>query len=1221
MSTGAEQPGLPPQVPAGISLVGSELRSTNLERDIREPHLNDPYVGAKALDVLDRVTNAVADPKRTRAWSFTGPYGSGKSTLANLLDAFLVKDESRQAEALQAVEASSPGLAARLAKARDALAPDGFLGAVTTAQREPLAVTVHRALKAAVERKWKRRQPTAVKQAMETCARSEVPSSEDLLAAVNALCATKHPVLLVIDEFGKSLEYLAASGDSGGAESDVFLLQMLAEKGAGRSGLPLFILTLQHLAFSDYAARSSSVQTKEWAKVQGRFEDITFTPNLGDAVHLLQRRLDHGAVDEAGQQLISRHAQAASEAWTDHGLNSVVHISPETFEGLYPLHPLTSVAAPLLAFQIGQHDRSLIGFLANDEPSTVRRTLEEFSTEAAARAFTVRLPQLYDYFFASGRTTILASTNASRWLEVDHRINEAHGMPREDQDILKTIGILNLIDVDGVLRATASMIQFALQDPAADADPERFTELQTRLQHLVDSGFLTHRAYSDEYRVWQGTDVDIDARVKEIAVRVSANDVVGYLSEHLGAVLPTEVVAGAHTQRTGMLRYFRTAVSLETDKLDGPEVVGDAADGMVVFHLGEPDSRPLVNSPLPALIGTTRNPAQILDAGITLRALEDLRHEDDIDPVADREIAERIAEISHGIGAQLDEAFNPRSAASSWYLWPRGEDTRTVEGEPLEARSFAALVSAACDQVFSRTPHIRNEMAGRHELTSNGARARRVLLSDLVTKTGLPVLGYDTTRYTQERAMYHGVVEYLGLHRADDNTSGAIQAGSITTHGVARPTPEQNPHAAPVWEALEGILTDAKQNTRIVDIYAQLMAPPYGVKAGVVPILLVTALIVRGDDIALFEEGNYCPRLSPEVIERLIADRGPDRFAVKCVPTGTGQGRLVVEGLAASLGVDVPRSRTARNPKLLAVTRAVLERIMVLTPYARKTQRLSPEAQRVRQVLLTENDPGQLIFTSLPKVLGLSPVPATAPANKAEAETYVAKLTSTLAEISGALEALRADVAAAVGEAFGISGDLPQLRRGLTDVLSGFADAPLELDLQGFVTRVLNTSLPDEDWLDPIIIRLTNKALGDWTDQDFDSFPLRVKEIARRFDRVSHLYNLQQKQDTSQTPAALAVHAEASEVSLQPQQEPRDHPARQVDTHLLTLTSPQGIEERVLVHIPHESRKIVDELIVRVIEQAEHEIGSGGSRILLAALAERLTRTDSDSAPLGKVER
>ncbi|MEU8342349.1 ATP-binding protein [Spirillospora sp. NPDC048832] len=1220
MSTVGDHAELSAQVPAGIHLIGSELRSTNLERDVREPDLNDPYVGARALDVLDRVANAVADPKRTRAWSFTGPYGSGKSTLANLLDAFLGTDGERRSRALKAVQASSPSLAARLAEARDASAPEGFLGAVTTARREPLAVTVHRALKTAVERKPKnRRLPGAVK-ALKACAESEVPSTEHLLDAVTALCAAG-PVLLVIDEFGKSLEYLAASGDSAGADSDVFLLQMLAEKGAGHSGLPLFIFTIQHLAFSDYAARSSSIQTKEWAKVQGRFEDITFTPNLGDAVHLLQRRLDHGGVDEAGRQLINAHARAAADAWTNHGLNSVVHISSEMFEHLYPLHPLTSVAAPLLAFQIGQHDRSLIGFLNNDEPHTIRRALQEHSTASPRRASTVQLPQLYDYFFASGRTTILASTNASRWLEVDNRINEAHGLPREDRDILKTIGILNLIDVDGVLRATPAMIQFALHDPAEATDPERFADLKARLRHLADAGFLTHRAYSDEYRVWQGTDVDIDARVKEIAVRVTANDVVNYLRDHLGTVLPTEVVAGAHTQHTGMLRYFRTAISLQTDKLDGPDVVSDAADGMVVFHLGDPDHRPLVNSPLPVLIGTTRDPAQILEAGITLRALEDLRHEDDIDPVADREITERIAEISHSIGARLDEAFNPRSAASSWYLWPRGEDTQTEDGEPLEARSFAALASAACDRVFFHTPHIRNEMAGRHELTSNGARARRVLLSDLVTKTGLPMLGYDTARYTQERAMYHGVVEYLGLHRADNHTSGGLQADSITTHGVSRPDRQRHPHTVPAWEALDELLTGATQNTPIVDIYSRLMAPPYGVKAGVMPILMATALIIRGADIALFEEGNYCPRLTPEIIERLIADSGPDRFAVKHVPVGTGQGRLVVEELAASLAVDVPRSRTARNPKLLAVTRAVLEQIMVLTPYARKTKRLSPQAQQVRQVLLTDNDPGQLIFTSLPQALGLNPIPPAAPQDKATAQTYVAKLTSALNEISGATRALRADITATIGQAFGISGELPQLREGLSEVLRGFAHAPLEVELEGFVKRVLNTSLPDEDWLDPIIIRLTNKALGDWTDPDVDSFPRRVQEMARRFDRVSHLYAAQQEQQPPQPQRTSDLPADAPNAGRPPEQETSDSPPRQIDTHLLTLTSPEGTEERLLVHVPRESRKIADELIVRVIEQAEDDLGPGGSRILLAALAERLTKSGPDHAPLGKKER
>lgn len=1185
------------ELPGGIELVSSHLRSTNLERDVKEPHLNSPYVGIRALDVLDRVASAIADLRRTRAWSFTGPYGSGKSTLANLLDALLGHDQARQLEAQTAVAATSPGLAHRLDQARTALAPKGFLGAVATAQREPLALTVSRALKTAVARRWKSRAPRSVAEALAAFAGPDVPSAEQLLDVLTALCGTGHPVLLIIDEFGKSLEYLAALGDVGDAESDVFLLQTLAEHGAGRSGLPLFIVTLQHLSFSDYAARSSFIQTKEWVKVQGRFEDITFSPNLGDSLHLLQRSLDHTAVPGAGWRLIQQQAQAAADIWTRQGLNSVANISPEMFAGLYPLHPLTAVAAPILASQVGQHDRSLVGFLASDEPHTVRRTIDEISVDEPTRASTVRLPQLYDYFFTSGRATILASSNASRWLEVDNRLNEAHGLPPKDRDILKAIGVLNLIDADGMLRATPAMIQFALHDPINASDTERFNALQERLRHLVDTGFLTHRSYSDEYRIWQGTTVDIDARVRERAVHIKPSDVVGYFSQHLGTVLPSEVVAGAHSQRTGQLRYFRAAVSHQAEKLDGPDVVRDAADGMIIFHLGPLENRPVVNSPLPVLVGTTSDPVALLESGVTLVALKDLLEDDTIDHVATREINERIAQISQDIGAQLDAAFNPRSPQSTWHLWEKGTDTHSVE-QPhiIEARSYAALVSRACDHVYPHTPEIRNEMVGRHELTSIGARARREVLTALLTKANRPLLGYDNKRYSAERALYHGAVEYLGLHRQALEAASDSVTGSIATHGVSRPDPRRHTSIMPAWQALEDALNNAVQRTPLMELYEQLMAPPYGVKAGLVPILVVTALILRAGDVALFEEGNYCPKLTPAIVERILRESGPDRFAVKAVPINEGQRRLVVEGLALSLGVDVPRSPSIRNPKLLAVTRALLERIMVLEPYAVQTQRISTEAMKVRSVLGVATDPDQLIFETLPQALGLQPILAASSPDAQSAQLYVTRLNSALDEISTATAALRREVVKTIGQTFGIAGGLQQVRAGLAERLRGFVGASLELELQGFVTRVLNENLPDEDWLDPIIIRLTNKALGDWTDSDAQNFALQVKQMARRLDRVGHLYDIQK---------SLPLETEPSEPG-------------EVETHLLTLTTRLGTEERTLIHMPKRSRKAAEALVVSVMRQAEDQLGPDGARILLAALAERVAAADPDHAPQGK---
>ena len=95
------------------------------------------------------------------------------------------------------------------------------------------------------------------------------PSPADLLEVARCL-AEDAPLLLIIDEFGKNLEAI-----SDGSDADPYLLQQLAEAGQG-AGLPIFALTLQHLSFEDYLTSTDGPQRREWAKVQGRFEDVAY---------------------------------------------------------------------------------------------------------------------------------------------------------------------------------------------------------------------------------------------------------------------------------------------------------------------------------------------------------------------------------------------------------------------------------------------------------------------------------------------------------------------------------------------------------------------------------------------------------------------------------------------------------------------------------------------------------------------------------------------------------------------------------------------------------------------------------------------------------------------------------------------------------------------------------------------------------------------------------
>lgn len=1179
------------EAPNGIRIVSSHLRSTNLERDVAHAQLGPIYIGVRAQDMLDRVTAALEDWTRTRAWALTGPYGTGKSTQALLIAALLGQDNTRRAEADRRLAAASPTLAERFAAARERRASNGMISAIATARREPLFDTLSRALRNGAAQAWPaRRTPRPITAALTDLDMPDA-GSDQIITAVRALCG-ESPVLLVIDEFGKSLEHLAARGELADAQADVFLLQELAEAGAGTRGLPLHLLTLQHLSFGDYASRATNLQSREWAKIQGRFEDITMTTHLGDAVHLIQRTLDHSGLSPAAATLIQRHAESAEQAWTAQGLDGVLAADAALFASVYPLHPLTVAVAPLLAGQIGQNDRSLTGFIASDEPHTVARFLAQHAHETPSRASTVRLADVFDFFLGAGRTTLLASANASRWIEIDTRISEANGLPEEDQEVLKTIGLLNLVDSSGALRASLDTVLFALTDPTDTADPQARQALWERINSLIDRNFLVHREFSDEYRVWQGSDVDLGGEIQTLIERCDDHTAVSVVNRYL----PVAVVAGRHSQRTGMLRHFITrATDAETGTITGCQI-GEPADGMLLFHFGDESTLPAVSSPRPAAVGVSGDAKTVLAAARYLHALEELSYNDDYDAVARRELAERIAQANAELATRLAAAFAPNQFAAKWYLVQPTEDgaaARPRDTEPLQARSLAGVVSAVCDAVYPHTPEIRNEMLGRHQLTSQGAKARRELMEAMLTRSTGVNLGIEG--YGPERAMYGGVLQYLGLHRPVGTTSAA-SLDTLLTYAFTAPLPDSS--LAPAWAALSELLSSSDTPVRLDQVLSFLMAPPYGIKAGMAPLVVLATLIAGEQDLAVFEEGTYQPRLTAALIERMV--KSPNTFAVKTINAGTGPRKRAITEIANLLDIGVPGSPRpgVRNAALLAVARELLDKVRVLSPYAQRTKSLSREADAVRTALREAREPDVLIFDALPTALGLPAVLARGKADRQAAQQYASALVTALAEIADIDQRLQRTVITAIATAFRLPDELSELRAGLAQHTEALLDVSLiEARLRGLITITHDTTVGDDQWLDMAVVRIAGRGMGDWRDNDAMAFPQQAAAMAKNLDRVGHLYQSEQLQEGAQP----------------------------YSVRLLTLTGADGREDHARVHVPDALRDRAHQLARTVLAEARDNLGTQGERILLAMLAEALisdasadTGVDDTQGPTGK---
>ena len=222
----------------------------------------------------------------------------------------------------------------------------------------------------------------------------------------------------------------------------------------------------------------------------------------------------------------------------------------------YPLHPIALLALPELCGQLGQHGRTLFSFLASAEPNTARSFLEATAVPKPQQALPViTISDLFDFFAGAGQAMAL-SIGGSRWREIHERVREAANLDDGDLAVLKAVGLLNLMGNALGLRASADLVAFALSDPAAPAD----AQWRARLEDLEARGFLTFRSFADEYRLWQGSDVDLRGRVSDAREQLrstNAADLLGRLQSD------NPIIAARHSQEVGMLRYF--AVSYTDD--------------------------------------------------------------------------------------------------------------------------------------------------------------------------------------------------------------------------------------------------------------------------------------------------------------------------------------------------------------------------------------------------------------------------------------------------------------------------------------------------------------------------------------------------------------------------------------------------------------------------------------------------------------------------------
>lgn len=1154
-----------------VTVKGRFARSVRSDRDTGQAAQIAGYLPtSRSLEVIRRLTNGMSRADGVRAFSITGPYGSGKSSLAVFLDSLLgpTSDIAYQT-AVDLLSEYDPATAQRLTDARECMGADasGFVRAVITApQRESITTTVLRALergarRSRVAKKVRDQLDSALERAVSS--RYASPSFHEVHELIGQLSARK-PVLLVIDEFGKNLEAFS----DGGSEGDLYLLQELAEWAAGEDRLPLVLMTIQHLAFEAYGADATASQRREWAKVQGRFEDISYVDTAAATRGLIAAALQHSE-NLTYRRLLQQAAQNAGRDADAAGLASVT--DAELIAACYPLHPSTLLVLPSLCARYGQNERTLFSFLASDEPNSV--TTFTHDADLTTGLPWVRLDRVYDYFVESASTFLGASRDANRWVEVETNIRDVHGLTLPQLRVLKTVGVLNLIAAAGAVRASNELLGFALAGSGDGLEDQ--VSVQARTRELVELGLITYRDFASEYRIWQGSDFDITASVSSARRQIRRESI----AETIVHTMPLRaVVASRHSITRNTMRAFARTFADDTTVTVSTPSPGDVRDGVLVYALA-PDIRPAPAEPdvpvvviepsreqLDALVAAT------VEVAALRRVLADPNLAD-TDRAARRELAERLALARQILEQRVEAAYGPEG---TWtWINPPGDGNE----RPLTPRRASDALSDVFDEVYRHGPEVKYEAINRAELTSQGSKGRRILLEAALTPSRAREHRLGLAGDGPEVGMYRAVLADAGIHHPD--------------HGFN--SPRITDAWAPVWNhlnaTLKGATGDAISAAHVLD---EIMRPPFGLRQGVASVLLSAALIRNAHDIAIYEHGTFKPRFDAAMSERLV--RNPDNFAVKhLAASGTNSKRYrALEILSEAVATAIEAPKPVRPTVLATVTLLLRPFHTNATNYTRRTKQFgaawsTPHAtpeyvatlRAVRDALVRTQEPDILLFEALPVAVGYGPLTAsgrgTTAMRSSEIERFARQVADAVKHISRAYDELCRHILKVI---------LAASQAKDTTMLAGDAAHIDDLEVVSTQVRTFASLARMADALEPttfaqqVATAITGTPPSEWADADIPGAITRIRETASSFRRVAAL-------------------AQASRAQLG---------GEPFDAIAIDITSTDGRHLPEVVAIRESDRAALSDSVAAMLHDARDVLGDDqmAARALIALLAEHL---------------
>ncbi len=402
--------------------------------------------------------------------------------------------------------------------------------------------------------------------------------------------------------------------------------------------------------------------------------------------------------------------------------------------------------------------------------------------------------------------------------------------------------------------------------------------------------------------------------------------------------------------------------------------------------------------------------------------------------------------------------------------------------QKITSKNLSSIASDVSDQVYHLTPKIQNELVIREKLSTMAVAGSYGLINRILNNSHEKNLGMEG--YPAEFGIYLSIIKANKLHRSIKGDLKFVEPEKTIKELRA------------LYDEFVKCVKSKDGPTPVSELYDLFGKQPFGLKKGLIPILLAVFYMTNEGSFALYNTDEQGKEFLITDYDRRICERfihTPESLKMMFVKI-EGEKQKLLENFKSYVEAKYLENQRIENPTPLNILKPIVIRTYNLPAYSRKTRSFKDKRTlMLRDELLSTKNPYELLYKKIPEIC-----------NCKDYAKLVDEFDSVYSQLDKVYSKMISNFKDVIVKVFKSD---PKISDINFETIKSWARKIGNKD--PFSSKI--NDLSDEKWLEQIISYAAAKPANEWNDSDFNEAVLKIEEMVRHFIMSYRLYTLREK--------------------------------------------------------------------------------------------------------------